>query len=89
MSSSIGREFVVTTFGESHGKSMGVVIDGIPAGLELSESDLVPELKYRRTGNYLVSGRREEDHPRILSGVYEGRTTGSPVSVVFDNADAI
>lgn len=89
MSSSFGKEFVVTTFGESHGESMGVVIDGVPAGIRLSEVDLALELKYRRTGNYLVSGRREEDKPRIVSGIFEGRTTGSPVSIIFDNADAI
>lgn len=89
MSSSIGREFVVTTFGESHGKAMGVVIDGVPAGLFLSENDLVPELKYRQTGSYLVSGRREDDKPQILSGVYNGRTTGSPVAIIFENVDAI
>lgn len=89
MSSSIGKEFVVTSFGESHGKSMGVVVDGIPAGLRLSESDLLPELKYRRTGSYLVSGRREDDTPQILSGVYNGRTTGSPVAINFENHDAI
>lgn len=89
MSSSIGKEFTVTTFGESHGKAMGVVLDGVPAGLMLSESDLLPELKYRRTGSYLVSGRREEDRPQILSGVYNGRTTGSPVAITFENVDAI
>lgn len=89
MSSSIGKEFTVTTFGESHGKAMGLVVDGVPAGLRLSESDLLPELRYRRTGNYLVSGRREEDRPTILSGVYSGRTTGSPVAIAFENEDAI
>ncbi len=85
----MGKEFQVTTFGESHGKAMGVVVDGVPAGLMLSEKDILPELKYRRTGSYLVSGRREEDSPQILSGVYSGRTTGSPIAIVFDNVDAI
>lgn len=89
MSSSIGKSFVVTTFGESHGKAMGVVIDGVPAGLRLNADDLVFELKYRRTGSYLVSGRRENDEPEIVSGVYEGRTTGSPIAVLFRNSDAI
>lgn len=89
MSSSIGNEFVVTTFGESHGKAMGVVVDGVPAGLRLTESDILPELKYRRTGNYLVSGRREEDKPQILSGVYQGRTSGTPIAIIFENVDAI
>lgn len=68
---------------------MGVVIEGVPAGLRLSENDLSHELRYRKTGNYLVSGRREEDSPRIISGLFEGRTTGSPVTVLFDNSDAI
>lgn len=89
MSSSIGKQFVVTTFGESHGKSMGVVIDGVPAGLRLSEEDLKFELKFRRTGNYLVSGRRELDEPVITSGTFNGYTTGSPISVIFENSDAI
>lgn len=89
MSSSIGKEFVVTTFGESHGKSMGVVVDGVPAGMKLSGEDLAFELKYRRTGNYLVSGRREEDTPIITSGTFNGVTTGSPVSILFHNSDAI
>lgn len=89
MSSSIGKEFTVTTFGESHGKSMGVVIDGVPAGMRLSENDIAFELKYRRTGNYLVSGRREEDTPVITSGVFNGSTNGSPISIMFENSDAI
>ena len=89
MSSSIGRAFVVTTFGESHGKSMGAVIEGVPAGLKLSENDISFELKYRRTGNYLVSGRREADAPTILSGTFNGKTTGAPVAISFDNEDAI
>lgn len=89
MSNSIGKKFVVTTFGESHGKAMGAVIDGVPAGLRLSEADLSAELRYRKTGTYLVSGRREEDNPQILSGIFNGRTTGSPIAIVFENTDAI
>lgn len=89
MSSSTGRHFRVTTFGESHGGNMGVVVDGVPAGLRLTPEDISFELKYRRTGNYLVSGRREEDVPRIISGLFQGRTNGAPVTVLFDNRDAI
>lgn len=68
---------------------MGVVIDGVPAGMRLSEDDIAFELKYRRTGNYLVSGRREEDKPAITSGIFNGVTNGSPISIIFENSDAI
>ena len=89
MSSTLGRQFAVTTFGESHGPAMGVVIDGLPAGLVITPDDIRFELQYRRTGNYLVSGRREADEPEILSGLYNGRTTGAPLAMIFRNTDAI
>lgn len=89
MSSTLGKQFVVTSFGESHGQAMGVVIDGVPAGLSIRPEDISFELQFRRTGNYLVSGRREPDLPEIVSGLYRGRTTGAPLAMIFRNTDAI
>ena len=89
MSSTVGNQFRVTTFGESHGPAMGVVIDGVPAGLMLSPEDISFELQFRKTGNYLVSGRRETDEPEIISGLYNGKTTGAPIAIIFRNVDAI
>ncbi len=75
----IGKLFTVTTFGESHGPSLGCIVDGCPPGLELSEADLQQDVDRRRTGtSHFVSQRREGDQVRILSGVFEGRTTGTP-----------
>jgi chorismate synthase len=86
---SFGNLFRITTWGESHGPAMGVVIDGCPAGLELSEVDLLALLKRRAPGTSLdVSPRREPDHPQILSGLYKGRTTGAPLSILIENVDA-
>jgi len=85
----IGKLFTVTTFGESHGPAMGCIVDGCPPGLELSEADLQPDVDRRRTGtSHFVSQRREADQVRILSGVFEGRTTGTPIGIVIDNTDA-
>src|SRR5579862_8538398 len=84
----IGRLFSVTTFGESHGAAMGCIVDGCPPGLELSEADLQQDVDRRRSGtSHFVSQRRESDQVRILSGVFEGRTTGTPISLVIDNED--
>ncbi len=86
---SIGRVFTVTTFGESHGPALGCIVDGCPPGLELSESDLQRDVDRRRTGtSHFVSQRREGDAVRILSGVFEGRTTGTPIGVLIENTDA-
>lgn len=86
---SIGRSFVVTTFGESHGAALGCIIDGCPPGLPLSEADIRPDVDRRRTGNSkFVSQRREADDVRILSGVFEGVTTGTPIGLVIENTDA-
>jgi len=83
-----GRSFRITTFGESHGRAVGVVIDGCPAGLELSESDVQRELDRRRPGQSSVSTpRSEEDRATILSGVFEGRTTGTPIALIVHNRD--
>ncbi|MCS7094871.1 MAG: chorismate synthase [Thaumarchaeota archaeon] len=85
---SIGERFVVTSFGESHGKCVGVVIDGCPAGLPLSEADIQPILDLRRPGQSLVTTqRKEEDRVEILSGVFNGFTTGAPIAMVVWNKD--
>ena len=84
-----GRLFRFTTWGESHGPAIGVVVDGCPPGLNLSEDDIQPWLDRRRPGaSRLASQRREPDRVRILSGTFEGRTTGTPISLVIDNVDA-
>lgn len=83
-----GRNFKITTFGESHGKALGAVIDGCPARLGLSESDIQPLLDRRRPGkNTLESARQEHDRVEILSGIFEGMTTGAPVALVVRNED--
>jgi chorismate synthase len=86
---SIGRSFVVTTFGESHGAALGCIVDGCPPGLPLTEADLQADVDRRRTGNSkFVSQRREGDVVRLLSGVFEGVTTGTPIGLVIENTDA-
>ncbi|MDR0442325.1 MAG: chorismate synthase [Treponema sp.] len=81
-----GKLFRVTTFGESHGAAMGCVIDGCPAGLELSIADIETELKRRRPNS--ASGSRDEvDTPEILSGVFEGKTLGTPIAIVVRNTN--
>ncbi len=85
----IGRSFCVTTFGESHGPAIGAVVDGCPPGLELSESDIQADLEPRRAGTSRhTSQRQEPDQVRILSGVFEGRTTGTAIGLLVDNVDA-
>src|SRR5581483_7432816 len=85
----IGRLFTVTTFGESHGPAMGCIVDGCPPGMALAESDLQADVDRRRTGtSQFVSQRREGDQVRILSGVFEGRTTGTPIGILIENTDA-
>ncbi len=87
--SSFGRQFRVTTFGESHGGAVGVAVDGCPAGLEISEEDIQKELDRRRPGQgAITTSRAEEDRVEILSGVFEGRTTGTPIAMVVRNRDA-
>jgi chorismate synthase len=83
---SIGELFTVTSFGESHGPALGVVVDGCPAGVALGVEDFLPELARRRPGQSAVTtARAESDAPEILSGVFEGRTTGMPIAVVVRN----
>ena len=83
-----GRNFRVTTFGESHGKALGVVIDGCPPGIPLSEGDIQPFLDRRRPGKSpLESPRREPDRVEILSGIFQGKTTGAPLTLMVKNRD--
>jgi chorismate synthase len=84
-----GRLFCVTTFGESHGKALGAIVDGCPPGLELSEEDLQGDLDRRRPGkSRYTTQRREDDKVEILSGVFEGRTLGTPIGLLIHNTDA-
>jgi chorismate synthase len=84
----LGKLFCVTTFGESHGPAIGCVIDGCPPGLTLSEADIQPELDRRKPGTSRhVTQRKESDTVQILSGVYEGKTTGTPIALLIQNED--
>ncbi|MCP1573737.1 MULTISPECIES: chorismate synthase [Herbaspirillum] len=84
----LGTLFTVTTFGESHGPAIGCVIDGCPPGMTLSEADIQPELDRRRPGTSRhVTQRQEPDTVEILSGVYEGKTTGTPIALLIRNQD--
>jgi chorismate synthase len=89
MSSSIGRLFVVTTFGESHGPAVGVVVDGMPPGLSIDPADVQRELDRRRPGqSALTTQRKEADQVEILSGLFEGKTLGTPIAMLVRNTDA-
>jgi chorismate synthase len=84
----IGKLFTVTTFGESHGPALGAIVDGCPPGLALTEEDLQTDLELRRTGtSQHTSQRKEPDRVRILSGLFEGRTTGTAIGLIIDNVD--
>lgn len=84
----IGRMFQVTTFGESHGLAIGCIVDGCPPGLELSEADIQPDLDRRKPGtSKFTTQRREPDQVKILSGIFEGKTTGTPIALVIENTD--
>ena len=86
--STIGTIFKVTTWGESHGKAIGVVVDGCPAGLPLDESDIQKLLDRRKPGqSRFTTQRKEGDEVEILSGVFEGKTTGTPISMIVRNTD--
>jgi chorismate synthase len=85
---SFGQMFKITTFGESHGEALGVVIDGMPAGLMVNVDDLKKELKRRAPGQHAVhTSRKEDDLPEILSGVFEGKTLGTPITVIVRNTN--
>src|ERR671919_581983 len=88
MGSSFGKIFRLTTWGESHGPALGAVVEGTPAGIPLSETDIQLLLDRRRVGQSKVaSPRGEKDRAEILSGVFEGRTTGAPISIITYNKD--
>src|SRR5690606_37526284 len=83
-----GKLFTVTTFGESHGPALGCIVDGCPPGLELSEEDLQRDLDRRKPGtSRFTTQRQEADQVKILSGVFEGRTTGTPIGLLIENTD--
>ena len=85
---SFGQLFRVTTWGESHGPAIGCIIDGTPPLLPLTEEDIQPWLDLRRPGtSRFVTQRQETDQVRILSGTYEGKTTGAPISLLIENVD--
>ena len=87
--STYGKLFKITTWGESHGDGVGVVVEGCPAGLALKESDIQKDLDRRRTGQSKVTTtRKEDDKIRIMSGLFKGKTTGTPISMRVDNKDA-
>ncbi|WP_031432893.1 chorismate synthase [Methylomarinum vadi] len=85
---SIGKLFTVTTFGESHGPALGAIVDGCPPGLELNDADLQVDLDRRKPGTSRhTTQRREADQVKILSGVFEGKTTGTPIGLLIENTD--
>jgi len=86
---SFGRLFKITTWGESHGKAVGVVVDGCPSNVPLTEEDIQLELDRRKPGtSKIVTPRKESDKVEILSGIFEGKTTGTPISMIVWNRDA-
>lgn len=88
MGNSYGKIFRITTFGESHGPAIGVIIDGCPAGLKIDEGFIQAELSRRKPGqSRITTQRKEEDHFQILSGVFEGITTGMPIAIKIENQD--
>lgn len=82
-----GRKFKLSIFGESHGNEIGIVIDGCPVGIALQEDDFRADFDRRRSGARGTTPRREPDLPKILSGVYKGKTTGAPIAIVFENTN--
>ncbi|MFM8740007.1 MAG: chorismate synthase, partial [Cytophagales bacterium] len=85
---SYGKLFRITTFGESHGKAIGVVIDGCPAGVAIDETFIQSELNRRKPGQSKITTQRKEgDTFKILSGVFEGKATGTPMAIVIENED--
>ena len=88
-SNSFGQIFRYTTFGESHGPEIGCVIDGVPPGIKLSEEDIQYDLNKRKPGSSkFVTQRKEKDLVHIMSGVFEGKTTGTPISLIIYNEDS-
>ncbi len=88
MANTFGDVFRITTFGESHGPAIGVIVDGCPAGIDIDESFIVSELNRRKPGqSKITTQRKESDHPVILSGIFDGKTTGTPIAIVIYNED--
>ena len=87
MKNTIGNSFTLTLFGESHGKAIGAVVDGVPSGIEVNEDFIASQMEKRKGINSISTPRREADEVKILSGVFEGRTTGTPVCFMIENAD--
>ena len=84
----MGQRLVLSSFGEANGHLIGAMLDGCPAGLELSEADIQPMLDQRRPGASIIyTQRKEDDAVKIVSGTYRGRTTGAPITMVMDNQD--
>ncbi|MFB0971278.1 MAG: chorismate synthase, partial [Pseudomonadales bacterium] len=84
--SSIGDQFRVTTFGESHGAALGCIVDGCPPGIPLTEADIQPDLDRRKPGtSKFATQRKEGDRVKILSGVFEGKTTGTAIGLIIEN----
>ena len=89
MGNTFGTVFRITTFGESHGEGLGVIIDGCPAGIEISLEEIQAELDRRRPGqNRFTTPRKEKDQVRIMSGIFEGVTLGTPIALIIENHDA-
>ena len=83
---SFGRLFRITIFGESHGPSVGITIDGCPAGLSLSEEDFTTDIERRKGGTQKgTTPRKEDDKPIFLTGIFNGKTTGAPLTIIFEN----
>ena len=88
MSNTYGEIFKIATFGESHGKAIGVVIDGCPAGIDFNEEVIQRELDRRKPGqSRITTQRKEADAFQVLSGVFEGKTTGTPIALIIHNED--
>ena len=84
----IGKLFTVTSFGESHGPAIGCIVDGCPPGLEISAADLQPDLDRRKPGqSRYTTQRKEDDEVQILSGIFEGKTTGTAIGMIINNKD--
>ncbi|MBQ6253765.1 MAG: chorismate synthase [Bacteroidales bacterium] len=84
---SFGRNFRVSVFGESHGEAIGVVVDGVKAGIPICEEDFLEDISRRKSGSKGTTPRIEADEPEILSGVFEGHTTGAPIAIIFRNTN--
>lgn len=84
---SIGTLFKISIFGESHGKSVGIVIDGVPAGIPFTQADLEEDIARRKSGAKGTTPRQEADMPKIMSGVFEDHTTGAPIMILFENTN--